>query len=256
MPAALGVENVITRQDLKVFPKEVADVVMKLVNQFGVRYKMPDGNHLWLMAEDTKVRPYKLAAKRPAQPTMLYLARWIVANVPNYYDDKTEQEIRDLTPEIEEAEQAERVNGHVATDAPGKPLVYSTGRTSVCFVWNANDEHKYVQCTMCDYSQESVRGAHLHEAKHTGRSAEVQVLATVARNRNREAKKAAEQAEFELATNAVGLLMQFFGLDGEAEEVERLRNLLTQQGEDLEAMRRERDDLATKLSMLREVMSA
>lgn len=258
MGATDVIEGHITQQDLRSFPQVVAGVVIELVNKHNVRYRMPDGMHLFLYAEDTTVRPYKLACKRSAKATMQYLERWIVANVPGFYPptviEKIEDEMSTVTEQVEQ--DSGKVNGYTAkikdVPSPGKPLVYSSGSTSVCFVWLTNpDGYEYLECTMCNYHQQTARGAHLHEAKHTGRTAEISSKGNETKQAKAEERKLRLTKERDDAVLAVELLAGFFGID-----IQAARDVVDEQQKKIDALIQERDDLKTRLSLVMEALRA
>lgn len=74
----------LSRKELSVFPRQVADVVLRAVNEHGVTYRMLDGGHLRLFTGDRRQRPIKVSAKRPTQATMRRLIPWLVRNVPSW----------------------------------------------------------------------------------------------------------------------------------------------------------------------------
>jgi len=249
----------ISRGDLKQFPTEVAARLIDITTNHGIVWRMPDGGHV-LLYNGGRGRPYKVAAKRPAQSTMPYLDKWVEETIPGYFAAPASTTLLTAQLQLEDQEQQPEQEQAPATldpTAPGQPLVYSTGKTSVCFVWNENDDHKYLQCTMCNHSQEGMRYAHLHEGKHTG-TASANAAAAGTKAQERRALAAAErQAEKELAASAAELLAQYFGIATGANKdvVDRLNSLLVVRDQQVDDLTKERDDLLTKLSVIREAMS-
>jgi vacuolar-type H+-ATPase subunit I/STV1 len=225
--------------ELKVFPREVSGVVMELVNQHGVRYRAIDGSHILLYSEDKTQRPFKISAKRPSQQTMLYMARWIVTNVPDFYGESVVEDIKASVAEVEEDDQP-------------KTLVYTTGRVSTCLV--VDPATGVVSCTTCGYQQESARGAHLHEAKHTGQSVTNALAGNDARRARAAERREKLEAEQEKAREAVHFLANYHGVI-DSEGVEQLHAELAERVAEVEQLKQERNDLKAKLAMIKEAMA-
>lgn len=65
----------VDRGDLGKFETEVADLVIYLVNEQGIRYKYLDAEHLVLYPPDGLSRPFKIAAKRPGPEQVEFIRR-------------------------------------------------------------------------------------------------------------------------------------------------------------------------------------
>lgn len=65
----------LTHKDLIAFKRPVRELVLDLVNNHGIEYRLPDGQHLYLY-DRRGGRPYKISAKRPAETSVHFLVRW------------------------------------------------------------------------------------------------------------------------------------------------------------------------------------
>lgn len=63
----------LTRSDLKAFPNEVADAVLALVNNHGVRFRQTDGRHILLYPPDGVTRPFKVSASRRSEASINFI---------------------------------------------------------------------------------------------------------------------------------------------------------------------------------------
>lgn len=67
-------DPMITRKDLLAFPRPVQDVVMHLVKEHGVRFRMLDGRHVFLYGPDGSTR--KAGSQRKADDSVKNLKNW------------------------------------------------------------------------------------------------------------------------------------------------------------------------------------
>lgn len=63
----------ITRKDMTKFPREAQDLVLHLVNNEGIRWRIADHNHILLYPPDGVGRPFKISSSRPAEATNRYI---------------------------------------------------------------------------------------------------------------------------------------------------------------------------------------
>ena len=68
-------EEHLTRDQIKTWETEVADLLLHLVNGEGIKYRMPDNAHLLLYPPDGTSRPFKVAASRPGAVQVRYIRR-------------------------------------------------------------------------------------------------------------------------------------------------------------------------------------
>lgn len=60
-------------KDLRAFHKKVRTVVLALVNDNNLRWRMPDGQHLFIYPPDGTSRPFKVSAHRRDDATLNFL---------------------------------------------------------------------------------------------------------------------------------------------------------------------------------------
>lgn len=78
-----GAEQVLKHGQMKKFKREVRDVILTLVNEHGVEYRLQkDGQHIFLYSGARGERPFKVAASRPPGVQMRYLVPWIREHFP------------------------------------------------------------------------------------------------------------------------------------------------------------------------------
>ena len=63
----------LSRRHLRLFDKHVTKALLSLVNDEGVRYRMPDGGHIVLYPPDGTTRPFKVSAHRPAKDSLIFI---------------------------------------------------------------------------------------------------------------------------------------------------------------------------------------
>lgn len=66
-------ETYLDRKDLTKWDKSVADLMLHLVNDLGVRYRAQDANHIFLYGPNGATRPFKVSASRPGPVQLKYL---------------------------------------------------------------------------------------------------------------------------------------------------------------------------------------
>lgn len=85
-------ERLLNHKQIKKFPKEVRDVVVDLVNNYGIVYRLQkDGQHLLLYSGKENDRPFKVGAMRNPPAQLRYLRGWIEDHVPAYVEEKKEK---------------------------------------------------------------------------------------------------------------------------------------------------------------------
>lgn len=73
----------IEERSLRKWDRDVRQMIMMLVNQFGVKHRIQkDGVHIMLYPPDGSTRPFKAAASRPPKTQMRYLERFAQEHVP------------------------------------------------------------------------------------------------------------------------------------------------------------------------------
>lgn len=227
----------LTARDLTKFPQIVAETIAALVNEYGVNYRKPDGSHILLYNGDRSTRPFKVSASRPAEQTMLYLTTWITANVPEYLGNNAVADPQSVPEGYVDAPEPDEAGLIPAVFRPGRP----EERLSE---WIMQDVRagRYV-CKCGKWESRQLKGAHVHEQMHTGKSHEV----TAKGNATRAARKAAREAEAkayaESVENAMSVLNRHFGTTPD-----------TGLAEELEKVRAERDELAAQLALIKEAV--
>jgi hypothetical protein len=59
--------------DLRAFPRNVRRVLLELVNNQGVKCRMPNGTHILLYPPDGESRPFKVSASRGAAASLTFI---------------------------------------------------------------------------------------------------------------------------------------------------------------------------------------
>lgn len=255
----------ITPRDLGAIPRPVATVICELVNLHGVTYRIPrGGGHVFLYNGETGTRPFKISGSRPAESTLTFLNKWIAENVPEFG-----KEDRPVTKD-EVAALAERVNtepkplksvppktagndtnamGDIAPEPEWKPFKYGFVTDGEIFKCTYKD---------CTYTQESSRGLHLHEYRHT----QPEKIVEQSANAGRAAGLAAQQ-RLVMRQEAVRVLAEAHGLKivgaDEAKMVNQFEKMASE-NEKLQAkvaeQAKEIDDLKARISLIKEAMKA
>lgn len=79
-----GAEQVLKHQQMRKFKREVREVILLLVNEHGVEYRLQkDGQHIFLYSGARGERPFKVAASRPVAAQMRFLVPWIREHFPH-----------------------------------------------------------------------------------------------------------------------------------------------------------------------------
>lgn len=79
-----GAEHVLKHQQMRKFKREIRDVILTLVNEHGVEYRMQaDGQHIFLYSGARGERPFKVAAMRPVAKQMGFLVPWVREHFPH-----------------------------------------------------------------------------------------------------------------------------------------------------------------------------
>lgn len=79
-----GAEQILKHGQMKKFKREVRDVILTLVNEHGVEYRLQkDGQHIFLYSGARGERPFKIAAMRPVTQQMRFLVPWVREHFPH-----------------------------------------------------------------------------------------------------------------------------------------------------------------------------
>lgn len=68
-------QQALTRNDIKMFGKKVQDLLLHIANDWGIRYRIQDGNHLLFYPADGS-RPRKVSASKQDEHLIGYLTTW------------------------------------------------------------------------------------------------------------------------------------------------------------------------------------
>lgn len=253
----------LSRSDLRKYPREVADVLLEAVGM-GVPYRVIDGGHLRLYNGDREVMPFKVSSSRPANQTLPYLRSWLEENWHPWSEAKAEE----VTPESLSALR-EHWNGpdegedtsdpesagerqHEAEEPESEWVEYrSSSGNSHGFLTNGS----IYRCATCGYEQDDVRGLHLHAATH----AEVNpytAKSVKAKAEHRERREMEETQQKVYLQQALAAIVEHHGYAIiEPEHVGDHRRV-TELEEQVASLTRERDELQTRLALLKEALEA
>ena len=251
-------EKQLQRADLKKYDSQVADDLLHLVNNLGVKYRVQDGGHLFLYAPNGEDRPFKASASRPGAIQHKYLVRFL------------NEECAEQQKEWEEKQAERAVNGKAAptsrpTPAPAptetvvaddgvalRPL--AKGRTAYIKKGPGGGVIKYLEtdgttiwCRACEgWSGEKVVGGTSHyRMAHGGGGS----LAQSGWDEFSRGKRAAMKAEREAERHAaIAVLAKAVGYEvGDSKKIERLEARLAK-------VTAERDEAIAKVRALKEAL--
>lgn len=245
----------ITPKDLGRIPRKVATLICELVNDYGVRYRVPgNSNHVLLYNGDSKSQPFKVSQHRPEEHSLQFIHTWIKDNVPDYGKKPTtptkavvgESDIKALAEAINTGpsgaakvvptlEKVDTTGRKPVVDGDGKNLGYDTDGT-------------LFYCRQCDYSRPNRQGFHLHTQSHDPeRMAKVASAGGQANSLKRQQREVMVASAFDVLADHLG----FKVVDKSVDPAEVVA--LKQQVADLKT---ERDDLKARLDLMREALRA
>lgn len=203
----------LTQKDMRAFPRRVRDLVLTLVNEYHIRFRMQDGGHMLLYGPNPETGAQKVSASRGEEQSVKWLTKWANENVPNYEQQavppKTVARKRAAsemgTKLVAEAAKKAAAARAEATAQPERNwLVSAKGRVYKYLYFEGETDKSPIRCafinedgSQCDYVTDNRRGVHLHEGMHTGLSQVITAKGIEKAKATRAAKRAQAQAKAE-----------------------------------------------------------
>lgn len=248
----------VDRRSLTKFDKRVSGVIMHIVNNLHVKYRMPDSTHVLLYPPDSTDRPFKVSASRPAEASLRF-----ITDFTNDYCGARQVEWEDaerrrrktppppparapkpapvtqpqtavgaaLAKAIEALPEQEKFTGKVEPE----PEPSFSPETDDTLEWpDEKPEPERTKCRWCEYENENPRSVMNHE--NAGHKAELRKINGISRTQVR---------------NALTMLAEATGVDISPDLTRAQKRV-----EDLEAqvaaLTEERDSLQAKFDLAKE----
>jgi hypothetical protein len=266
-------QETLTRDEVKKYPRAVGDLLMTLVNDCSIRCRVIDGGHLLLYPPDGQSRPFKVSSTRSEKATLGFIERQFIAA----YDVKMPKKekpvgepTQTIAPATTEKVRVERPSPPVearplpvAPTEPDTKTVWTRAkhtRTGEPLEWETDG--KVFRCLVCkregkEWTTEvryamtgHMRAAHNPEGLHTP---EARAKQAETRRLHRVQERVAE---------AVAILQDAAGLEGHDEKIEALEARIEEMAEALAQVTAERDaatkradDAEARVALIRESLS-
>lgn len=228
-------ETTVTVKELKGIPRKTAAILMRLINNHNVRYRIQQGGgHVFLYDGSQQTHPYKISASRPEETTLRYLNEWIEEHVPAYFErEVTATDVEMLREAVSTSEVIESRASAQERNTPGEPYIQANGIPS-----GFNRDGNTFHCRECGFSKEGAAGLHLHTVAHRDPEelARRARAAGESRKLNNVQNKTNLSAAFAVVADALGFQMS--------------------DSEEVAALKAEVADLKAKLALIKEAMRA
>lgn len=259
----------IAKKNLRSYHRDVQALLMDLINNHGVGYRIQDGNHILLYSgqESSTLRPFKVASARRPEGQMRYLSKWALEHVPSYAASlesaaSTAEQVEESPPvapevltvaaeEPQPTPEPEVSEYHEAATEYAKWVTYvnSEGRENTGYETDGTT----IRCRECvgtdtEYVTTDARGLGGHTRVHHSETApmwsdEARAKAVATR---------AARAREKKIEAAVGLIAEALGVETETTALENRIEELT---EELAAANKRADDAEAKLALMREALN-
>jgi hypothetical protein len=277
----------IERNDIRAYPKKVQDLVMVLVNECHIRYRLISGMEMFLYPPDGVSRPFKIRARRSEKETIRYLHSQFIDEYSVEMPKKKEAPVEVHEPvkhEVVEKKVPTVTFSGSVTDPKPEPVEslnprptalpsHPEGKPDTKSVWtlllhtkteepmeNWETDGKVFRCVPCrkegkevTFTQRLQLGGHT-KAAHQGFSDEDRRKQGEALHMNTKMRKV-ERAFLELQA-ALGLEPPKVDTTALEQQVEFLKKRVAVLTEERDAEKKRADDNAARIELLKEALGA
>lgn len=142
------------RSQLKSFAASVQKLLLELCNEQGIKFRVPDGNHILLYPPDGSSRPFKISASRPAEDSLTFIQS-------DFIRKYLEKPAQDPTPAPHVVSEQPYLAKYSAGEQGGKSY------PSDCILeQKMSDGTTRYKCTKCDYLSENHLSVRNHHRLH------------------------------------------------------------------------------------------